>query len=385
MTEKLFEQTGAALDFEGRVLSCEPGGEGFAVVLDRTAFFPEGGGQGADTGTLGGVAVSHTSVRNGVVTHLCAGPLAVGTTVAGRVDGARRLDQTQQHSGEHIFSGLMHRRYGVDNVGFHIGAREVTIDFNGVFSWEQLLAVEREANALVFANVPVQAWYPERAALAAMNYRSKKEIDGPVRIVDIPGGDTCACCGTHVARTGEIGLIKLVSAMHYKGGMRLSIVCGGRALEDYERRRACTQDIGALLSSRAEETPVAVRRLKEERDALRRSADALCERVTALLQTALAPGDIALAAEDFTPAQAQRCARALSEHAPLAACVSRQDGGWRFVIASEQRDARAACRALCEAFGGRGGGKADMAQGTLTAFDEARAREILRHIGGMNP
>ena len=203
MTIRLFDQAPELRAFTARVIACaEKDGGRYAVELDRTAFFPEGGGQGADHGTLGGANVLDVHDSHGTITHLTDGPLPVGATVEGRVDGVRRLDMTQQHSGEHIFSGLVHRLFGYDNVGFHIGSDAVTMDFNGMLTEEDVRRVELLANEAIWANLPVQASVPPKDELAAMTYRSKKAIDGDVRIVNIPGVDTCACCGTHVAQTG---------------------------------------------------------------------------------------------------------------------------------------------------------------------------------------
>lgn len=204
-TEKLYYQDAHQAAFEARVVSCQPGKHGYDVVLDRTCFYPEGGGQPGDTGVLSGIRVTDTHERGGEIVHFCEQPLAVGQIVEGQIDYGRRFEFMQLHSGEHILSGVVHRRFGYENVGFHMGADFVTIDFSGMLTQEDLSAVEAEANEWVWKNVPIEITYPDAEALKAIPYRSKKELTGQVRIVTIPGADICACCGTHVSSTGKLG------------------------------------------------------------------------------------------------------------------------------------------------------------------------------------
>ena len=211
MTEKLYYNDAFMKNFTAQVLSCEKGKDGWEVVLDRTAFYPEGGGQPGDQGVLGGVAVADTHEKEGEVVHLCAGPLTVGETVTGEIDFARRFDFMQQHSGEHIVSGILCARHHCDNVGFHIGRDLVTIDFNAALTAEDVAEIEALANQYIWEDHPVEAGWPDSEALAALPYRSKKALEGPVRIVTWPGADCCACCRTHVRRSGQAGLVKLLS------------------------------------------------------------------------------------------------------------------------------------------------------------------------------
>ena len=222
MTEKLFYQDSHIAEFEAEVLSCTAAGAGYEIELDRTAFFPEGGGQYADTGMLGGVRVTDVQERDGRVLHMTDGPLDAGMRVTGRIDWEERFMKMQQHSGEHIVSGLVHARFGYNNVGFHLGTEDCTMDFGGVLTDEQLMEIEREANRAVWKNLEIEALYPTEEELKKLQYRSKIEIEGQVRIIVIPGYDVCACCAPHVKRTGEIGLIKLNHMQHYKGGVRVT-------------------------------------------------------------------------------------------------------------------------------------------------------------------
>ena len=229
MTEKLYYNDAFMKNFTAQVLSCEKGKDGWEVVLDRTAFYPEGGGQPGDQGVLGGVAVADTHEREGEVVHLCAGPLAVGETVTGEIYFVRRFDFMQQHSGEHIVSGILCARHHCDNVGFHIGKDLVTIDFNAALTTEDVAEIEALANQYIWEDHPVEAGWPDSEALAALPYRSKKALEGPVRIVTWPGADCCACCGTHVRRSGQVGLVKLLSCQKFRDGVRIEMAAGARA------------------------------------------------------------------------------------------------------------------------------------------------------------
>lgn len=269
-THRLYDTDSHLKCFEATVLACDPVEGGYDIILDRTAFFPEGGGQPADTGTLGGLTVYDVRERDGMVLHRTREPIAAGTAVAGCIDWPVRFSLMQQHSGEHIVSGIIRSRFGFDNVGFHIGADCVTVDCNGVLSEADLALVEAEANEAVFANLPVTVSRPGPDELAAMQYRSKIAWQEGLRIVSIPGCDTCACCGTHVARTGEIGLVKILSGRRHKGGTRVEMLCGALAVQDYGARHRQVTDISVALSAKPLETAEAVRRLLEENESLKR-------------------------------------------------------------------------------------------------------------------
>ena len=266
-TEKLYYQDAYRKEFTANVLSCEAAKNGFAVVLDRTAFYPEGGGQPCDLGTLGAARVLDVQERGEEIVHTCDAPLS--GEVCGRIDWARRFDLMQQHSGEHLLSGLVYRRYGFDNVGFHMGADVITVDFSGVIPTEDLPALEYEVNEGIWQNAQVLTLFPTEEERAGMFYRSKKALTGQVRIVRVPGMDDCACCGTHVARTGEVGLFKLLSCVRFHQGVRLELVCGARAYRYLGLVHEQNREISGLLSAKPLETAAAVRRLQDEHDALK--------------------------------------------------------------------------------------------------------------------
>ena len=268
MTEAIFDRDPRELCFTAEVLSSAErtadGATCFAVILDRTAFFPEQGGQKADRGTLGGAKVLDVTIRDGIITHLVDAPLSVGSTVTGTVDWARRFDFMQQHTGEHMLSGLAHRFFGAENVGFHLSEREVQVDLSVPLGTADLAKLERAVNEAVFRDIPVRAFYPDAAELAAISYRQKKELTGAIRLVEIGDVDTCACCAPHVNRSSEVGLVKILSAMNYKGGTRLYLACGMRALTAFSACLDEAKEISARLSAPLGELDSAVLKVQEK-------------------------------------------------------------------------------------------------------------------------
>ena len=250
-TRKLYYGDSHLREFTAEVLFCEQVKNSWEVMLDATAFYPEGGGQACDLGTLGGVRVTDVQERGEEIVHLCDGPLTVGETVKGRIDWARRFDQMQQHSGEHILSGLLNAKFGCHNVGFHVGTGIMEVDFDVPMTLAEVLEVERRANEAVWADLPIRCWYPSPEELPSVGYRTKKELPWPVRIVEVPGFDKCACCGVHVKHTGEIGIIKVLSVTKFHQGVRIQMVCGGRAYEHlvhaYEQNRQVSQAFSAKV------------------------------------------------------------------------------------------------------------------------------------------
>ena len=380
-TIRLFDADVNLRAFTARVLSCETAKDGFDVVLDRTAFFPEGGGQMGDRGTLGGAAVRDTHEKDGVILHRADRALPVGAEVSGEIDALHRLDMMQQHTGEHILSGLICRTFHCDNVGFHIGTDAVTIDFNTVLTPEDVARVERAANEAVWRDQPVITQIPDPQTLAAMTYRSKKELTGEVRIVTIEGVDCCACCGTHCPTTGRVGQIRVLSCIHYKGGVRLTIVCGMRALAAADATLAENRAVSQALSAKQGELAQAVERLLRDRDEQKLRADRLADRAFALAAASEQGAVRVVAAEGLAPAQLRKAAGRLAEGAKLALVLLPREDGWSFAL-SGSMDVRPAAQALCAAFGGKGGGPADMAQGVLAGGEPEALRAVLVRCAG---
>lgn len=381
MTIRLFDQDPQLRDFAAQVIACEEKKGQYLVTLDRTAFFPEGGGQGADHGMLGGVHVLDAHEHGGVIVHTTDAPLTVGETVEGHVDGARRLAMSQQHSGEHMFSGLVCRLFGYDNVGFHIGSDAVTMDFNGPLTEEDVLRVERMVNEGIWADIPVEATVPPKDELERMHYRSKKAIDGDVRIVNIEGMDTCACCGTHVKSTGCVGQVKVIGLMKYKSGVRVSILCGVRALEYENMLQDQVKEISRTLSVKAHETAEAAKKLLAERDQLRYQVEAMGMRLFAMAAQKESEQAVRVVLADMLAAsQLRKAAGQLAAGARAALVLAPREGGMSFALSSEKEDMRPVTRALCARFGGKGGGPKDMTQGVLAGGSEAEIRAALQDI-----
>lgn len=366
-TRKLYYEDGSCLQFCATVLSCVPAGGSFAVTLDATAFYPEGGGQPADRGALGGARVLDVHEKDGVVVHTVTAPLHVGETVQGDVDGRRRLDHMQQHTGEHIVSGIVHAQFGYDNVGFHIGAQDVTVDFSGPLTAAELADVERAANWVVWQNAPITVFWPTPAELAQLDYRSKKELTGAVRIVKVANADVCACCGTHVERCGQVGSIKLTSAQSYKGGTRVTMLCGMRAYEDHCVKFQNAEAISGLLSAKINETAAAVQRLADEAAALKAEKAALENRLFAAAAAARCGKKNALVFEDgLSPDSLRRLCTALMEQCPgVCAVFSGTDAeGYKYALGSAgAADVRALGKEMNAALSGKGGGR-DIQQGS---------------------
>ena len=380
-TQKYYEADAYRREADAVILAAVPDGRGGGkLALDGTVFYPEGGGQPADHGTLtlpDGARLTVTDVheQGGVIWHrvdALPDTAAPGTAVTGRIDWAWRFDKMQQHTGEHILSGILHSMFGAENVGFHIGSDAVRMDTNIPISAEGLKAAETAANRIIWENVPVNITYPTREELAALTYRSKKEIEGQVRIVTIPGADVCACCGTHTAFTGAVGQIKILAAENYKGGVRLSIVCGGRALEAAQAMRARQAEIGALLSAKASETANAVHRVYDEYTALKFTHFGLCSQLFDALAAQVTPGaDAIRIVPGLDPDGLHRLAVRLTEATTgLCAALTPTEKGTGYCLARRDGDVRALTKALNAALNGRGGGKPGICQGSCAATPE---------------
>lgn len=377
MTEKLFYTDPFCTSFTAVVLSCEEDKSGWAVTLDRTAFYPEGGGQPADHGTLGGVSVTDTRDKNGEVVHYCDGPLTVGDAVEGEIDWLRRRDLMQQHSGEHIVSGIICEKFHCDNVGFHIGHDLVTIDFNAEISPEELRAVEDEVNRYIWEDHEISIQYPSPEELAKIDYRSKKALEGQVRIVSWPGADCCACCGVHMARSGQVGLVKLLTVSAFREGVRIEMAAGDRALRYLSAIYEQNVQVSQLLSAKPMETFAAVERLQGELYALRGRVTALEEGDFARkAQENAGRGDVLL----FEPPMSSESVRKLCD-AVLALCGGRcavfsgENSSYKYAVGQKDGDLRQLIKELNQALSGRGGGKPGFAQGSVQA-DEAAIRKF---------
>ncbi len=369
-TRKLYYEDAYKTEFTAKVVSANAGD----IVLDRTAFFPEEGGQSADTGVLGGFRVADVKIKDGEIHHLLEDRNAsfeAGTEIYGRIDWQHRFSNMQQHSGEHIFSGLVHSTYGFDNVGFHLSDNEVTLDFNGVIGPDGIRDIERRANEIIFRNIPSEIRFLSGEEAKTAEYRSKINLDDEIRVVTYPGVDACACCAPHVALTGEIGCLKVVGLQNYKGGIRVSILCGMRAMEVFFHDRDILEKTANYLSNSTDEVYHLVVKARTE---LAETKAALAEAAKKLVQVRIdqipAGDGNAVLFEESLDAGAMRSA--------VNSLVQKKNGfcgvfagsdadGYRYVIGKQGGDARTINNELREKFGARGGGKPEMVQGSVTA------------------
>ena len=374
-TEALYDRDAFAKDFVGKVISCEEvklkDKTAYKVVLNQTAFFPEQGGQTSDIGTLDAAKVMDVQIEDEVIYHYCTSGFLIGEEVHGVIDWEHRFNNMQQHTGEHIFTGIAHNTYGADNVGFHLSDNTVTLDLNIELSDEQVDYIEKRANEIIAADVAVKAYYPNQELLGAINYRSKKEIAGAVRLVEIEGVDLCACCAPHVKSTGQVGMLKVVSFGKYKGGTRVYILCGLRALADYNRRMKLLEQSYQLLNCKDDELPEKIAGLIEDNKQLKyRISDIKSGMLTNQIET-ISPDltDVTIFMEDLDAKTMRDGVNALVEkHEGLCAIFSGNDeDGYNFVIGSRTRDCAAIATGLRELLGAKGGGSKQMAQGNVAA------------------
>jgi len=369
-TRKLFYEDSHIRTFSATVLSCEQGEKSWEVILDATAFYPEGGGQAADTGFLNGVRVTDTRERGETVVHFCEAPLEVGTVAEGTIDWENRFHRMQQHSGEHIVSGIINRRWGYHNVGFHMGTDIITIDFDGVIPAEELASIEAEANGAVWSNLTVKCWYPSQEELPNVFYRTKRALPWPVRIVQVPGFDSCACCGTHVKATGEIGLIKLFSVMGFRGGTRMEMACGSSALKLLNNAYEQNRQVSQAFSAKIEETGAAARRMNEVEAQLKYRIVGLEKRIfTGIADRYAEKGDVVYFEENLDNTAVRDLADAIADKCGGTAAVfsGNDETGYAFCLVTRVGDLRLLGKEMTKALNGRGGGKPIFQQGRVNA------------------
>ena len=379
MTRKLYYEDCHLRQFFAQVISCEETQKGYEVVLSATAFYPEGGGQACDLGTLGGKNVLDVQERGEQIVHLCDGSLEPGTQVEGSIDYERRFDLMQQHTGEHIVSGIIHRRYGYHNVGFHMGSEMTEIDFDGVIPAEDLPVIEQEANNARWQNLAVKCWFPSREELPHVFYRTKRALPWPVRIVQVPMFDSCACCGVHVASTGEVGLVKLFTVASLRGGCRIEMSCGKRALTLLNRAFEQNRQVSQAFSAKWPETGEAARKMNEALAAEKYHAAQLQKRVfESIADSYVNYGNVVHFEDGLESAQVRMLADAIAQVCGGAAAVfSGRDGaGYGFAMVTREGDLRALGKEMTAALGGRGGGKMGFQQGRV----QATRREIERYF-----
>ena len=368
MTRKLYYEDCHLAEFTAQVTACEQTEKGWEIQLDATAFYPEGGGQACDLGHLGEASVLDVRERDDAIIHLCDQPLEIGATVFCRLDYARRFDLMQQHSGEHIISGIIHEKYGYHNVGFHMGPNMITIDFDGPIPTEDLPGIELRANEAVWQNLPLHIWYPSEEELPTVGYRSKRALPWPVRVVEIPGYDKCACCGTHVAFTGEIGVIKLFSVIKFHDGVRMEMACGKRALAALNHAFDQNRQVSQAFSAKITETGEAARKMNETLAAEKYRSTGLQKQLFRHTTEGYVNCKNAVHFEpNLEPALVRDLADMMADKVSgMAAVFSGTDAdGYNFCLMTRTGDLRDLGKAMTKVLGGRGGGKPIFQQGRV--------------------
>lgn len=373
-TGKLYYTNTYLKTFTAVVQKCDKYEEHYLVVLNKTLFYPEGGGQPSDIGVLNTVNVLDVQEKNGVIIHKTDKPLEVGSKVTGGINWSHRFSLMQQHTGEHIVSGIVHRLFKLDNIGFHMGDTAITVDFNGELSKDNLNVVEMLANRAVYQNIQLKIWYPTAQELKKLDYRSKKELNGNVRIVEIPGFDSCACCGTHVIKTGEIGTIKILSSQRYKGGTRITMLSGDKALLDYQEKSNVSDKISSMLSAKPNEISEAVVHLLEENKVLKQQLSTLKNYILETKAKSLKDGtnNVCRFEDNLTPTDLRRYCLMLGEKCSgVSAVFSGDDNtGYKYAIASKKTDVRIISKEINYKFRGRGGGSSKLVQGTIKGVNK---------------
>lgn len=367
--KKLYYENSHLKTFEAVVTGCTQGADGWDITIDATAFYPEGGGQPCDTGTLGDCRVLSVREDGDEIFHTCDAPLAVGSRVTGTIDWRRRFDLMQQHSGEHMVSGVIHALYGYHNVGFHIGSDVVTIDFDGPLPAGALQTIEDRVNAAIWENTPVRCFYPSRQELETLPYRRKKDLPWPVRLVEFPGIDLCACCGTQVQQTGEVGLVKLFSCVKFHEGVRIEMACGKRAMDILNTAYDQNKQVSQMFSAKMQETSLAAKRISDTLSAEKFRSAELEKRLFSTIAQGYRGEELGLHFEkDLSPGANRELCSCLAEYCTVAVTLSGTDEtGYSLCIVSHTQNAKALGDRAIAVLGGKGGGKTAAFQGNIPA------------------
>lgn len=379
MTNKLYLDNSYTKEFTATVLSCTQNGEKYDVILDRTAFFPEGGGQAPDKGILGGAEVLDVQEKGEDVIHTLSAPLNVGDTVEGKIDWALRFSRMQNHCAEHILSGVIHKMFGYNNVGFHMNDSLVTFDVDGPLTAEDIEMVEQEANKAVFENAKISVSYPTADEFETIDCRSKIELSDGVRLITVDGFDTCACCAPHPNRAGEIGIIKIISFASFKGGTRIEMVAGALALNDYAYLHNAVKSIMKQLSAKREEVAEAVQKLGGDLGSAKAEIKALNEKLAEATLSTETVGNILVGFTgdaDFNTLR--NIANGKLDTAEYIALFAETADGFNYLIASKSGDTRRFAKALNENFSGKGGGRPDCVQGKIAKAEKQKLIDVLK-------
>lgn len=372
-TRRLYYENVYIKEFDAEVLKCREGENGYEIILDESAFYPEGGGQPCDVGSLGEAEVKDVQEKDGELIHYVDKALEEGHQVHGKINWERRFDLMQQHSGEHMVSGLVHEKYGYNNVGFHMGSDVITIDFSGVLNEEQLQEIEDRVNQKIWENAPVQITYPSESELENIPYRSKKELTGQVRIVEFPGTDICACCGTHVAYTGEIGAVKFLSVVKFRQGVRVEMISGKRVIDYFSKIAKENSKVSVLLSAKPQETSKAVERLQEENFRLKgKIFDMEAEIFQAEVEKWAGAGSVLIFKKNMESDSVRKLVDAVMQTCCGCCAVfsDNGDGTYKYAMGEKDGNLREFTKEMNQALNGRGGGKPFFVQGSVSSSEE---------------
>ena len=376
MTYKIYDEDAYIKEFTAKLISCNKINDSFAAVLDRTAFFPEEGGQSCDKGTINDKNVLYVEIKNGVIFHYLSEEIEVGSEVFGKIDWKTRFRNMQNHTAEHIVSGLVHTYFGYENVGFHLGDVDVTADYDHILNREELDKIELLANEAVYKNVSIKTWYPSEEEQKSIIYRSKRDFYEKLRLVAIDGYDVCACCAPHVAASGEIGIIRLVNAENLRGGSRVRILCSFDALYDYSLKSRQALSISNMLCAKQTELDTAVGKLKEENESLKAEISEINKKLAEVISenVQFTDGNVVLTENSLDIGYFKDIINNCKSKCNVI-CVLKgnDDTGYRYVIGSEKISLRQHIPLINSSLNGRGGGSDEMIQGT---FSTSKARIV---------
>ncbi len=379
LSEKLFYTDSYISKFDATVLSCVKSSDIYKIILDKTAFFFEGGGQKADTGYIGDAFVFDVQEIDGKIVHFSKNEVSEGEKYICIIDWETRFKRMQQHSGEHVVSGIVNSIYGYDNVGFHMEDDYVTIDFNGELTRQQLDEIEDKANYAVYNNYSIECFFPSENELKILDYRSKLDLTENVRLVRIENTDLCACCAPHLRSTGEIGIIKILDFMRHRGGIRLVMKSGFDALQDYRNKYKSVYDISNLLSAKQTEVFDVVDRLKNELESKDRQFYSFKNSVAQAARSSFASaGDnLYYFSQNFDADMMRDLVNYGMQKCKMCFVFSGDDNkGYSYIIGSETVDFKGFLREFNNTLNGRGGGRDTMVQGKVSATE----KEIVEYI-----
>lgn len=392
MTQRLYYDDVYLKEFDAVVLDCRQEGGRWEITLDRSAFFPEGGGQSGDRGKLsdqgsGTVAeVLDTRDRGEDVILICSAPMETGSRVHGALDWKYRFDRMQNHSGEHIISGLIHTTFGYNNVGFHMSDDRMTIDLDGEITEDDLRDIERRANEIVWMNEEIRTDVYTEEEAENIEFRSKRELHGQIRVVSIPGADVCACCGTHVSRTGEIGPIRILSHERFRGGIRMELMCGRWAYEYMTQLLVQSHEVSTILSSQMHQIAPAVKKLVDDQNQLKgRMIGLYYEQIEKKAQELAGRGDVLIFADHYTPVLVQKLTARVMELTSFKvfSFAGNDEEGYKYAVGQTDGDLKDFVKDMNSQLSGKGGGRPFFLQGSVSSYRESIEKYFSEKVDGI--